>query len=379
MKNIFPFLKMANKQGLFDQARSMYNSFMGYEMPRNQDEPRQEIPKNADIWISRGEPRQEMPRNIGILINQSGPNTGRGPVFEMPQASAPVLETFGDYNVRSFKLDSNTNRVLEITVSSGEFRITPSNDNNVNIKMNGTKKQISDYDIIQEGSRIIIEQKRTGGYGGNVSVSNVTGVSGSGNVIRGNNIVIGSGNVIGSGRNNSYVNQRTGQYRNACVNGVYYDHNGNPQSGACENLKPVIFEISIPSNMDYEIKLMGKANLKSQVLYKKLYLSLSDKAVTVFSGGGDSKIKLNDHSNCNIDDINGSLEGKANNKSIANVVGNFSFVDISTSDKSIITTQGDCSGDYYAKAHNKSRIIHKGKIYGRKQIKPSDKAKIYVD
>ena len=288
--------------------------------------------------------------------------------------------------VETFQFDPNSNsdKLLDISVRNGEVLIRPGNEDSVKIEMNGTSDQLSQFIVEQDGSQIILKQKSSstsftvsGGsvfqsFGNGIHIGGVDGIhigSGCGNVI------CGSGNVIG--------NVSGGRFFNSWINGVYYDHNGNPQNGTSvstlpQNLDPVKFVIYTPSDMVYDINISGNAKLESTILYKSLKLSLSGIAKADFIGGGDSKVKSSGNSKCNIDDIGGKFKCSTSGACKTTVAGDFTSVDISASGATGISTNGTCAGDYHASASGAAKISHKGTVEGRVKRSASGAAKINV-
>ena len=401
---------MANNQGLFDRAKSIYNTFIGYgrgqpplEIPRetvrprpvSRGEPVLELPRETvrPRPVSRGEPVRDMPNERPVFETFGDKELPRAAAVPITR-EAPQLETFGDkerkraavdnQKVRIFDFAPNLDKVLEITVGGrGEYKIVPGDDDQVEIVIDGTDDQVKEYDIIQNGARVIIEQKvssTTFSSGGNVvSFSGPMSFSSG----YGNNVQIGG---IFSGGNIIAGNVGGGRFINSWVNGVYYDHNGNPQYGPGQGpgkqpvqpAKPVKFTINVPSRMVYEIKLTGETRLTADALYRELVLSMSGATSAELIGGGETRIKSSGQCQCTIDDVNGRFNCSSSGSCNTNVAGDFTSVDVNVSGASVVSTEGDCQGDYYASASGAAVINHRGTVHGRVRRSASGVARINV-
>ena len=278
--------------------------------------------------------------------------------------------------MHSFTFDDNNDKKLEIQSHTGVFTIRRSEGNNVDIKIDGTDAQIENYDIKKEGSSIIISQK---------SNTFTNGVSIGNGVFIANGVVIGNGACIGGIVTNSFntsyssYSGSNGRYFNSVVNGVYYDHNGNPQSQPQQIIeKPISFEITLPYDMHFNLDLSGQAKIISNITYKTLELDLSGASKAEFIGGGNSNVDLSGATKGGINDIIGSFTCSCSGSSSITSSGEFSFLKLKSSGASKINTRGTCSGDYNAKASGASSIKHSGVINGRVTKNKSGAASIKI-
>ncbi len=210
--------------------------------------------------------------------------------------------------------------------------IFPSPDGNVYVDIDANDSDLKNFNVIQHGNTIVVEQKPSG------AVNNIGGI----NIVGGSfgNVIIGNRNVINNGQN-------------VCMDGSTARKTRQPKvrifapegSDLDANMSGVGVLASAIALNDAEVDVSGQSFVA--LAARNLYFDLSGQATsTIIIGGGD----------LNID---------ASGQGSVNAQGHFNSVKVDLSGMGSLTTSGVCSGNYKASVSGMGSINHNGQINGR--------------